>query len=355
MISAPSWRTGWGLLPVSVVWRIEGSVSNGTVAGFRSQKHGRTRPWRPAQTPVARVMHLWLLNPEQALALRPMVASDIVDLIRRVKLRAEAVGLRCVLHPPVSPARLAALEARFGPLPQDLTLLIQETAAIELGGNLISFADDLSGHGAGDGSPWALFPACLVLGRDNAGHAVLLDLAGAAAGRVPILALLHKPAIAALVAPDLRRLLQTIGLALPRSRDELRDGWSPFDAILGEIRMPRLVLRGEVKPVTRQAALTADQDTVLIDWARSLPDRARIVDFRGAAPQAMFCWGFPARYIAYWRHPSELLFGLLLDPKPRSLWGFITGFDESREHRRAARLVNGAAGGMRRGQHEPGF
>lgn len=271
----------------------------------------------------------------------PMASTGIADLVRRIKLRADAVGLRCLLHPPVSPGRLAQLAERFGSLPDELTELLRETAALELGGSTIAFAEDVALASLPECNPWALVPKSLALSQERNGDAVLVDLGQKSAGArsAPVLALLQRPAVLAYLAPGLSDFLQSAGVGLPRSREEIRDDWQPLAAIVATSRQRRRQVAGEVAPVSRQEALARSDDPVLKDWALSLPARARIVDFRAAGPGASFRWGFPARPIEFWRHPSELLFGWLPNPKPRSIWGFVTGFDEAGEHRRAARLI----------------
>ncbi len=202
------------------------------------------------------------------------------------------------LQPPATAAEIRELEASVpAPLPDEIREALQVSKGL-VNGPLESFSlIDLEGFGLEE-----LFPHAYSIGHDGFGNFWLLDLLPASTSWGPVFYACHDPPVIAYQAATVEEFLQeavAMWRTAPRSRVDI-----VHEDVVHQI------WRDDPDLITAAVASTAG-DSVLAQFAASVPPTAQIADLRAPRLGHGFAWGRHGPGTTLRRAGTERLWAIL--------------------------------------------
>ena len=243
--------------------------------------------------------------------------------------------MRCLALPPVSPTRLAILEQQALGLPAEVTELLSVTAGLRFGEHALNFAANIHVTEAPPppDSPWRLFPRRLDLGTASDGGRYIVDLSRPQVSYAPVFELRSEPPIITMVASSLAGFLVDVARAMPVQGNGFEWDFDPFGS---GYKSKSAATRSSAAPALAKFGkqLRRAADPILTAYAANLPSRTGIIDLRTATPGRTFDWASKWRVDVFYRHPSELIFGLTVSSRRWRPISLLLGRPSARERRR---------------------
>ena len=268
-----------------------------------------------------------------------MASTSVVDILARLRARAEAARIRCIAQPPVPPSRIRTLADDCGGLPEEITELMSAAGGLEFGPHIMGFSGPFrpGAEPPAANSPWRLFPRHLEIARPIKTLCVLADLGNRQRPEAPVFGLWGSPPVVMLLAPSLAGYLTVIARSMPVMSDGSDwdlDPLAPNAQLLAAAE--KLTVLDSVVAIGPKSS--QQQDPQLAAYASQFAPGTLFADLRALNPGSGFAWGGRRDISTFHRHPSEMIMAMSPADWSWSLRRVLIGGISGKERQRCLKL-----------------